>query len=530
MNQAVISRAAVPVVVQAGTAALGQSSLLRLITCGSVDDGKSTLIGRLLFEAGQIPDDQLAVLRSDSERRGTAVDYSLLVDGLAAEREQGITIDVAYRYFSSSRRKFIVADCPGHEQYTRNMATAASTADLAILLVDAQKGVLAQTRRHSLIVALLGVRHVILAVNKMDAIGFDAAIFAAIEAQFHRFADRLGFATISCLPVSAKGGDNILSVSCNMPWYSGPSLMACLERVEIARFEQDLPFRMPVQWVNRWEGDGRGYSGMIASGRLRRGDPIHLQPSGRRATVQRIHTPEGDFGEAVAGQSVTVILAETIDVSRGDLLAALDSPAAIGNQLTAKLLWVSQEALNPGRSYLLKAGSAIVPAVVDRLSAKVDIANGAMQPQPALQSLVLNEIGIATLTLDRRLGLDPYRDNRATGGFILIDRVSNDTVAMGMVESIVSFAATERVEDSYASMEGVAVPAPVTPPPRPALAQSRLWRFAEAAITFGCAFAVVQSPLPAAAIALATALVQFGVRRALGARPFAKSDGPGPAA
>ncbi len=514
MNQAVVSRTATPVAVQGelSSDALGPSSLLRLITCGSVDDGKSTLIGRLLFEAGQIPDDQLAVLRKDSERRGTDLDFSLLVDGLAAEREQGITIDVAYRYFATQRRKFIVADCPGHEQYTRNMATAASTADLAVLLVDARKGVLAQARRHCLIVALLGVRHVILAVNKMDAIGFDAAIFSAIEAQFQAFAAPLRFVTIGCLPVSAKGGDNVMSASPNMPWYSGPTLMRCLEQVDgVARFEQALPFRMPVQWVNRWDSDGRGYSGMIASGRLRRGDHILVQPGGRRATVLRVHTPEGDCREAVAGQSVTVTLAETIDVSRGDLLAAVASPAATGNQVTATLLWVSQDPLQPGRSYLLKAGTTLVPGVVEHLSAKIDIATGSTQSRPDLQSLTLNEIGVATLTLDRRLSVDPYRDNRATGCFILIDRVSNDTVAMGLVESIGSFAASERINDSYASMEGV----PVTPPATAASAieYPLLSRLGEAAITFGCALAVLQSPLPAAAIASATALVQFGVRR-----------------
>jgi sulfate adenylyltransferase large subunit len=517
MNQALLSRDATPVAVHAdvSTAALGPPSLLRLITCGSVDDGKSTLIGRLLFEAGQIPDDQLAVLRTDCERRGSDLDFSLLVDGLAAEREQGITIDVAYRYFATPRRKFIVADCPGHEQYTRNMATAASTADLAVLLVDARKGVLAQTRRHSLIAALLGVRQVILAVNKMDAIGFDGAIFSQIAAQFQAFAAPLRFATIACLPVSARGGDNIMSASRNMPWYSGPSLMNCLEQVEAgARFEQALPFRMPVQRVNRWDGDGRGYSGMIASGRLCRGDRILVQPGGRRATVLRVHTPEGDCREAVAGQSVTVTLAETIDVSRGDLLAAVASPAATGNQMTATLLWVSQDALQPGRSYLLKAGTTLVPGVVERLSAKIDIATGSTQAEPDLQLLTLNEIGVATLTLDRRLCVDSYRDNRATGRFILIDRVSNDTVAMGLVESIGSFAATERINDSYASMEGVSVtPSATEPPAAPAIEYSLLLRLGEAAITFACALAVVQSLLPAAAIALASALVQLGARR-----------------
>jgi sulfate adenylyltransferase large subunit len=513
MNQVVT-----PVAVQqAITAAAEQgTSLLRLITCGSVDDGKSTLIGRLLFEVGQIPDDQLALLRQESQRRGSDIDYSLLVDGLAAEREQGITIDVAYRYFATPRRKFIVADTPGHEQYTRNMATAASTAELAVLLVDGRKGVLPQTRRHSLIVALLGVHHVVLAVNKMDAIGFDETVFASIESQFRRFADGLGFATITCLPLSAKSGDNIIAASPNMAWYHGPTLLKCLETIDVARFEQELPFRMPVQWVNRMDADSRGYCGMIASGRIRPGDKILVQPSGRPATVARVLTADGDLDEAVVGQAVTVTFAEAIDVSRGDLLAASARPATTGNRWLARVLWVSQQPLTSGRSFLLKAGAAVVPVVVDHIVATVDIASGTTTSDPPLHSLALNEIGVVKLTLDRRLGLDPYRDNRATGGFILIDRESNDTVAMGLIEAVDSSAPAQLVNDSYASMEGLS-PEPAHNPPSspPSVTRVPMVLIGDAAVMFACAFAVLQAPIPAAATAGLTLLVQFCLRRAV---------------
>jgi bifunctional enzyme CysN/CysC/sulfate adenylyltransferase subunit 1 len=495
------------------TTARDEPSLLRLITCGSVDDGKSTLIGRLLFEADQIPDDQLAHLQQESARRGTDIDFSLLVDGLAAEREQGITIDVAYRYFGTGRRKFIVADTPGHEQYTRNMATAASTADLAVLLVDARKGILPQTRRHSLIVALLGVRHVVLAVNKMDAVGFDAAVFKTIETDFRDFADGLGFDSITCLPVSAKGGDNVTALSLQMPWYRGPALLPHLETVDLASRGPEKPFRMPVQWVSRLEVDGRGYCGLVAAGRVRRGDAVAILPSGRRTTITGIRLAEDHLEEAVAGQSVTLILDDAIDVSRGDLLAAAAEPPTVGNQLSAKLLWVSSEPLQPGRSYLLKAGTATVSAVVDVISAHWDIATGAIQSRQERRGLALNEIGLAKLTLGRRLALDSYPASRATGGFILIDRLSNDTVAMGLIDCVEQFTPPQRVDDSYASMEGLALPerAPAARPDRlPAGVSAFL---IELAVIFTCALAIERALVPAAAIALAAGTAQLALRR-----------------
>jgi bifunctional enzyme CysN/CysC/sulfate adenylyltransferase subunit 1 len=487
-------------------------SLLRLITCGSVDDGKSTLIGRLLFEAGQIPDDQLVQLRQESARWGADIDFSLLVDGLVAEREQGITIDVAYRYFGTPRRRFIVADTPGHEQYTRNMATAASTADLAVLLVDARKGILAQTRRHCLIVALLGVRHVVLAINKMDAVVYDAAVFNAIESGFRNFAEGLEFDSITCLPVSAKIGDNVTTRSPHMPWHAGPALLPHLETIDVASSGPEKPFRMPVQWVTRLAADGRGYCGLIAAGRVRRGDAVAVLPSGRQTTVAGIRLAEEDLAEAVAGQSVTLILGDAIDVSRGDLLASAAAPPTIGNQLSAKLLWVSSEPLHPGRSYLFKAGTAVVSAVVDAISAQWDIATGAIQPRQERRGLATNEIGLAQLTLGRRLALDRYGDSRATGGFILIDRLSNDTVAMGLIDAVEQFTPPQRVDDSYASMEGLApAEAAVGRQNRTAIVPAF---FIDWVVIFACALAIVRALAPAAAIALAAGSAQWALRRA----------------
>jgi sulfate adenylyltransferase large subunit len=393
------------------------------------------------------------------------------------------------------------------------MATAASTADLAVLLVDARKGILAQTRRHSLIVALLGVRHVVVAVNKMDAVGFDAAVFKAIAISFRDFATALAFDSITCLPVSAKSGDNVATLSPHMPWYSGAALLPHLETIDVASRAEAKPFRLPVQWVSRLEADLRGYCGLIAAGRVRRGDAVAVLPSGRRTTIAGIRLAEQHLEEAVVGQSVTVVLSEAIDVSRGDLLAAAAIPPSIGNRLSAKLLWVSSEPLHPGRSYLLKAGTAVASAVVDAISAQWDIATGTIQPRQERRGLALNEIGLAKLTLSRRLALDSYRASRATGGFILIDRLSNDTVAMGLIDEIELFSPPQRVDDSYASMEGlVATEAvPVSRQNRqPAIGPAF---FVECAVIFACALAILRAPARAAVIALAAGSAQWALRR-----------------
>ncbi|HKM61466.1 MAG TPA: sulfate adenylyltransferase subunit CysN [Acidisphaera sp.] len=414
------------------------ASILRFITCGSVDDGKSTLIGRLLTETGSVPDDQLDALASDSRRFGTqdgAVDYALLLDGLAAEREQGITIDVAYRYFATPRRSFIVADAPGHKQYTRNMATGASTSDLAVLLVDARRGVLTQTRRHALIASMLGIRHVVLAVNKMDLVGLVRGPFAAIEADFRRFADGLGVETIACIPISAKRGLNVAVRSAEMPWYHGPSLLSYLEEIETEEADAALPFRLPVQWVNRPSQDFRGYAGLIAAGTVRVGDRLLVQPAGLAASVARIVTADGDLPEAVAGDSVTLVLDDEIDVSRGDVLAAARHPATVADAVDASVLWVSERPLQPGQTYLLKSGAATVSARVDAPEEGIDVETGA---HTRIDGLTLNEIGRVRVRLDRPIAVDPYATSRQTGGFVLIDRVTNETVAMGLVERAVA--------------------------------------------------------------------------------------------
>ena len=408
-------------------------SLLRFITCGSVDDGKSTLIGRLLYESKLIFEDQLAALEADSKKIGTQggdLDLALLVDGLAAEREQGITIDVAYRFFSTEKRKFIVADTPGHEQYTRNMATGASTADLAVILVDARKGVLPQTRRHSYIVSLLGVRLVVLAVNKMDAIGYGRETFEAIVDEYRSFARKLGFDDVLAIPLSALKGDNVTSVSARMPWYNGPPLIDYLETVEV---EGDLlarPFRMPVQWVNRPHQDFRGFSGLVVSGRIRPGDAVRVAPAGRTSRVARVVTADGDLDEAVAGQSVTLVLADEVDVSRGDVLAAADSPPAVADQFQATLVWMHDEPMLPGRPYLVKIGTRTVTASVTDLRHKVNVNT---LEHVAAKHLELNEIGLCNLGTDAPVAFDAYSEIRDTGGFVVIDRLSNDTVGAGML-------------------------------------------------------------------------------------------------
>ncbi len=409
-------------------------SLLRFITCGSVDDGKSTLIGRLLYESKMIFEDQLAALEADSKRVGTQgqeIDFALLVDGLAAEREQGITIDVAYRFFSTDRRKFIVADTPGHEQYTRNMATGASTADVAILMIDARKGILTQTRRHSFIVSLLGIRHVVLAINKLDLVDYDRAVYDEIVEAYGEFAEPLNFASVTPIPMSALRGDNITDKSGKTPWYNGPTLMAYLETVEVADGAEDRPFRMPVQWVNRPDLDFRGFSGMIAGGTIRPGDAIKSLPSSKESTVRSIATFNGELDRAVAGQSVTITLNDEIDISRGDVLCAVDDPAPAADQFQAHILWMNEQEMLPGRTYLMKIGATTAQATVAAPKYAIDVNT---MEHLAAKTLELNGIGVCNLNLDRTIAFDPYTENRDMGGFILIDRLSNETVGVGMID------------------------------------------------------------------------------------------------
>ncbi len=410
-------------------------SLLRFITCGSVDDGKSTLIGRLLYDSKMIFDDQLSALEADSKKLGTQgqeIDFALLVDGLAAEREQGITIDVAYRFFATEKRKFIVADTPGHEQYTRNMVTGASTADLAIILIDARKGVLTQTRRHSYLAHLIGIRNIVLAVNKMDLIDYDQQRYDSICDDYRAFAHEIGIGdAFTCMPISGFKGDNITSHSANMPWYAGPCLMEQLETVElnIAR-DQSGSFRMPVQWVNRPNLDFRGFSGMIVGGSVRPGDAIRALPSGKISTIKSIVTLDGNLERAVAGQSVTLCLNDEIDCSRGDVLCAADDPAQAANQFEATLVWMGDETLIPGRAYWMKIGAQLVSATVQVPKYQININN--MERQ-ATKTLQLNAIGVAEIATDRSVVFEGYDDNHAMGGFILIDKISNATVAAGML-------------------------------------------------------------------------------------------------
>ena len=408
-------------------------SLLRFITCGSVDDGKSTLIGRLLYDSKMIFEDQLAALEADSKKIGTqggAIDFALLVDGLAAEREQGITIDVAYRFFSTEKRKFIVADTPGHEQYTRNMVTGASTADAAVILIDARKGVLTQTRRHSYLVSLLGIRHVVLAVNKMDLVGWNPAVFEEIVADYRVFAEKIGLTAFTPIPISGLGGDNIATASEHAPWFKGPILMDWLEGVEVEDDLRAKPLRMPVQWVNRPNLDFRGFSGLIASGAIKPGDRIRALPSGRESRVARIVTLPGDLDQAVAGQSVTLTLEDEIDISRGDVIATADAPAPVANQFEATLVWMDDEPLPPGRTYLLKIGARTVGASVTDIKHRVNVNT---LEHTAAKRLDLNEIGLVNLSLDQAIAFEPYAENRQMGGFILIDRLSNRTVGAGMI-------------------------------------------------------------------------------------------------
>jgi bifunctional enzyme CysN/CysC len=411
-------------------------SLLRFITCGSVDDGKSTLIGRLLYDSKMIYADQLAALESDSLRHGTQgedIDFALLVDGLAAEREQGITIDVAYRFFTTEKRKFIVADTPGHEQYTRNMVTGASTADLAVILVDARKGVLPQTRRHSWLVHLLGIRHIVLAVNKMDLVGYDQATFDAIVADYRAFASAIGIEGFTAIPISGFKGDNITAApSASTPWYGGPALIAHLEAVEVdGAAAQAAPFRMPVQWVNRPNLDFRGFAGLIASGTIRPGDPVRIVPSGKTSTVKAITSFAGDLEEAVAGQSVTITLTDEVDCSRGDVIAAAGDPPQASDQFCATFVWMDEAALKPGRGYWLKIGTQTVTATVQPPKYEIDVNS---REHLAAKTLRLNAIGVAEFATDRPITFEPYAKSRQLGGFILIDKFTNATVAAGMIE------------------------------------------------------------------------------------------------
>jgi len=410
-------------------------TMLRFITCGSVDDGKSTLIGRLLYDSKMIFEDQLAALENDSKRVGTQgqeIDFALLVDGLAAEREQGITIDVAYRFFNTEKRKFIVADCPGHEQYTRNMITGASTADLAVILVDARKGVLVQTRRHSYLCHLIGIKNIVLAVNKMDLIDYSEEVFDKIVAEYGEFAKSIGIENFTAMPISGFKGDNITQApSANTPWYKGPSLVDHLETVEVRSAEdQDKPFRMPVQWVNRPNLDFRGFSGLIATGGVKPGDAVRVLPWGKTSTVKSVVTFDGDLDEAVAGQSVTLTLEDEIDCSRGNVLSVADNPPEVADQFEATVVWLADDDLIVGRNYWLKLGTQTVSASVQEPKYKVDVNT---MEHLAAKTLSLNEIGVAELFTDKSIVFEAYKQNRALGGFILIDKITNQTVAAGML-------------------------------------------------------------------------------------------------
>ncbi len=435
-------------------------SMLRFITCGSVDDGKSTLIGRLLYDSKMIFEDQLAALENDSRRVGTQgqdIDFALLVDGLAAEREQGITIDVAYRFFATEKRKFIVADCPGHEQYTRNMVTGASTADCAVILIDARKGVLVQTRRHSFLCHQLGIRNLVLAVNKMDLIDYDETKFNAIVSDYAKFAESIGIESFTAVPISGLAGDNITSRSDNTDWYGGPVLIDLLETMQISNTaSQKKPFRMPVQWVNRPNLDFRGFSGLIASGTVKPGDELRSLPSGKTSTVKSVVTMDGELDEAVAGQSITITLDEEIDCSRGDVLATADDPPEVADQFETTIVWMDDEPLVVGRGYWLKLGTQMVSVTIAEPKYEIDVNT---MEHLASRTLNLNQIGVCEITTDRRIVFDPYTENRALGGFILIDKITNHTVGAGMLHfslrrsQNVHWQPTDITRDHHASMK-----------------------------------------------------------------------------
>ncbi|HMK88204.1 MAG TPA: sulfate adenylyltransferase subunit CysN [Methylocystis sp.] len=512
--------------------------LLRFITCGSVDDGKSTLIGRLLYDAGLAPDDLIATLERDSKKHGTQgedLDFALLVDGLAAEREQGITIDVAYRYFATSQRKFIVADTPGHEQYTRNMATGASTADLAVLLVDARKGILPQTQRHSVIVSMLGVRHVVVAVNKMDLVGYSEDVFRKIEAGFAEFGKNLRFLSIYVVPLVAKDGDNIVRGSAGMPWHKGPPLLSYLNEVALEDASITAPFRYPVQWVNRPSHDFRGFSGVVCGGNVQPGDILRILPLGRDTRVARIVTADGDLESAVAGQSVTLTLTEEIDISRGDVLCSPVAPAKVGDSLKAKLLWLVREPLVLDKSYLLKIGAKTTPATVQAVASHIEIETGLAVPLASGETLAFNVIGEAELRLESVVVCDAYVENRDTGGFILIDRVTNETVAVGLVTeaSAAPRGATALLEASYASMEGLEAGRTRKPWLTRDLAKALSWRALGSGATFAIVYGFTSDLGLAAKVVAVEAALKFALffahERAWARRPAETRGGQGDA-
>ncbi|MBN2752098.1 MAG: sulfate adenylyltransferase subunit CysN [Rhodospirillaceae bacterium] len=431
--------------------------LLRFLTCGSVDDGKSTLIGRLLWDAKLLCDDQIVAIEADSQRSGSHgqdIDFALLLDGLQAEREQGITIDVAYRFFETQHRKFIVADTPGHEQYTRNMATGASTADLAVILVDARKGILTQTRRHSFIASLMGIRHVILVINKMDLVDYDAAVFYSLRATYLDFAEGLGFETLSCLPVSALKGDNVCAASLSMPWFDGAPLLAQLEAVEVYSSADSLPFRMPVQWVCRPDLDFRGFCGTVSSGHIAVGDTVVVAASGQTSTVRRIVSFDGDRAEAWQGDAVNLVIADEIDISRGDTLAVPHDCPDFADQFSARILWMHADPLLPNRTYLIKIGTTVSGVRINRLDCRINVNTF---ERTAAECLALNEVGVCDVAVDRAVAFDSYAANRGTGRFILIDRYSNDTVGCGMI-----LHALRRATNVYRHAETVSKSARVT--------------------------------------------------------------------
>ncbi|KQU88535.1 adenylyltransferase [Ensifer sp. Root31] len=411
----------------------GSKSLLRFITCGSVDDGKSTLIGRLLYDGGLILEDQVADLGRESERQGKVdhLDYSLLLDGLEAEREQGITIDVAYRYFSTAKRKFVVADTPGHEEYTRNMVTGASTADLAIILVDSQHGMLPQTCRHTYLASLLGIRHVVVAVNKIDLVGYRSSIFEALQTHYRKFVLTLGFETVQAIPVSARYGDNVTSRSLHTPWYQGPSLLEYLETVDVGKEGADRPFRFPIQWVNRPNAGFRGYAGEIASGRIAVGDPVTVAKSGQKTAIKSIVTYDGEVAGAEAGQAVTLVLRDEVDASRGNMLTSPSSRPFVADQLQAHVIWFDANPLLPGRSYILRTETDSVNATITKLKHRVNVNSFARE---AAKSLTMNEIGVCNISTQAPIAFDAYKDNKTTGNFVIVDRLTNDTVGAGMID------------------------------------------------------------------------------------------------
>ena len=412
-----------------------EKSLLRFITCGSVDDGKSTLIGRMLYESQMLFDDQLSALKNDSKKLGTQgdeIDFALLVDGLAAEREQGITIDVAYRFFSTDKRKYIVADTPGHEEYTRNMATGASTADVAIILVDAKQGVLTQTRRHSFIVSMVGVKRVLLAVNKLDLVDYSEDVYRQIVSDYSDFAESaLDIESITAVPISALLGDNVVERSENTPWYNGETIMQYLENIEVQNQRKQASFRMPVQWVNRPNSNFRGFSGLIASGETKIGDKVRLHPGGKESTIESIVTWEGELQQASAGQSVTITLNDEIDVSRGDIIATPTDPCGESDQFQSRILWMSADAMIPGRQYIFKSNTQSATLTLGKLKHRIEV--NTLDHLPA-KTLELNEIGVCNISLDKRIAYDSYDNNQTLGGFIVIDRLSNNTVGMGLID------------------------------------------------------------------------------------------------